>query len=196
MNFSLKRSLLFFVCLLFFSFSYIPHAFSYPRVKIFYEYYDIFGTTESELRQEMDSKGILFKDQRYDAFTDWQVKWNYKYARAKTGCSIGTVIVSVAIIYKFPRWKNHDAANQDLLFKWYNYISALKVHEKGHATIAKEVAEEIETTLLKIGEKNNCESCRVEANAKANSILDKYKEKEALYDTSTSHGKTQGTNFP
>ncbi len=46
-----------------------------PNIKSQEIYYQISGTTAQELRQQMNQKG----PGNYDGYTQWHVKWNYRY---------------------------------------------------------------------------------------------------------------------
>ena len=57
-----------------------PLAGAEPGVMINYDYYDIEGRTAAELRDQMDRNGVLWTNgNTYDAYTGWNVKWNYRY---------------------------------------------------------------------------------------------------------------------
>ncbi|MBT8363287.1 MAG: DUF922 domain-containing Zn-dependent protease [Deltaproteobacteria bacterium] len=60
-----------------------------PTIMINYDYYDIEGRTAAELREQMNSKGVAWTNGNiYDAFTDWDVRWSYRYRLTDGACSI------------------------------------------------------------------------------------------------------------
>ena len=78
-----------------------------PSVTVRVEHYDIRGTTASELRHQLDEKGIEWTDgNTYDAYTRWYVRWRFNYIATPSGCAITSVRTSVEIVHTMPRWKD------------------------------------------------------------------------------------------
>jgi predicted secreted Zn-dependent protease len=76
-----------------------------PILKIQYDYYDIAGQTAAELREEMNRNGVLWTNgNTYDAYTGWNVKWDYRYRITDTDCSISSVTTTLNVEFRLPRW--------------------------------------------------------------------------------------------
>jgi predicted secreted Zn-dependent protease len=168
-----------------------------PNVLIKYEYYEIAGSTESELRQQMNQNGIRWTNgNTYDALTRWNVNWNYRYDKKEYGCSILSVATTVNVTHKMPKWVNYSDAPSDLQNRWDGYMRALKKHEEGHKNHGAMAAAEIERAVAAMHPSRTCEELGQGANALSHIILEKYVQKEKEYDARTNFGETQGAIFP
>jgi predicted secreted Zn-dependent protease len=171
--------------------------FSEPRIYVKTKYYNLYLTTESGLRGEMNEKGIRWTDgNTYDAFTSWYVKWQYEYYSRPGNCIIDWVDVSVDVEYTLPRWATRFLGGKETRIKWLKYIEALKKHEQGHGNFGISAARDIEKALLNIGSRQRCDRLGADANAIGYKILNEYRKKEIEYDRTTGHGRTQGAVFP
>ena len=170
-------------------------ALAEPRINEKREYYDIRGRSESELKSELNSKGV-YDGRMNDAYTKWYVRWNYGYQSGPDGCSLKEVRTSADINIKLPRWKNENDGPADVREKWSRFIKALEEHENGHLDFGVKTATEIDEALLHMPAYPDCEQMGNAANDKANEILGKYLAEEKAYDAQTNHGVTQGAVFP
>ena len=171
--------------------------FSEPRISVNTKYYRLYSSSQSELRREMNKKGIHWTDGKtYDAFTTWFVKWEYEYYSSPGYCILDQIDVSVEVEYTLPKCAMQFLQGQETRRKWLKYIKALKKHEQGHGNFGISAARDIEKALLDIGSRSRCNTLGVEANAIGYRILDNYRKIELEYDRTTGHGKTQGAVFP
>lgn len=84
-------------------------------------YYDIRGSTEEDLIQQMDWLGPVGDD----GTTSWgRCKWEEEG--------------DLRIIVIIPRWAPPEDVDPDLILKWDNLVKNLAKHENGHAKIARE----------------------------------------------------------
>jgi predicted secreted Zn-dependent protease len=171
--------------------------FSEPRISINTKYYFLYSTSQSELRREMNRKGIRLTDGKtYDGFTTWSVKWDYKYSNGPGFCILNNVDVSVNIEYTLPKCAWRFIRVRETRRKWLKYVELLEKHEHGHGDLGISAARDIEKALLGIGSRPRCDSLDIEANSIAYRILNGYRQKDAEYDSTTGHGRTQGVVFP
>ena len=153
---------------------------------IIFDYYDIEGQTVDELRDQMNTHGVVWTNgNTYDAFTAWHVKWNFR-----------SVDTTLNVELRLPRWKNYVDGPADLRKKWNVYMRLLRKHENGHKDIAIKAATEIEKSIAELEPAATCEELADTANELGRRILSKHADKEKEYDAQTNFGETQGAVFP
>jgi len=161
-----------------------------PKIgsNIITNYYNIQGLTENDLRQQMNTLGPTDSYGRHDAYTKWDITWSKP-------CN-GLPSVGVKIVFTYPKWLKPDNPDSNLDSKWTRYIEALKNHESGHQDIATRATQEIMDTLYGLPISSNCIEHNQQVINLGNEIINKYKQEEVQYDTTTNHGRTQGAVFP
>ena len=167
-----------------------------PRVMITYDYYDIEGRTAAELRQQMDRNGVLWTNgNTYDAYTGWNVKWNYRYRVTDHECSIGSVTTTLNVEFRLPRWTDYAGGPSALKKKWDDYMQALRRHENGHKGIGVKAAVEIERSIAQLEPAETCDDLAETANALGRRVIAEYAAAEKEYDARTNFGEAQGAVF-
>ncbi len=151
-------------------------------------YYDISGSSESELRAELDAKSpVGYDGYKGDATTNWFIRWNWPgYGSRSCDLSQATVTYEIEVI--FPRWTSTDDAPPELVAKWADFSRALAGHEENHADF---VAANYQSVLDAI-RSATCET----ADAAATSALEPLRQHDRDYDAATNHGETEGARFP
>lgn len=168
-----------------------------PLVTEKYEYYEIRGNSEKELRGQMCRNGCSFNDgEKYDSVTSWHWRLNYGYDRAPGACIADSLKVALVIIYRYPKWVHTDGAPQPLVDKWDGYMKNLITHENGHRDLAVEAAAELSRALAALLPAATCAELDREVRALSRARMQKLNAEEKGYDESTIHGKTQGAVFP
>jgi len=151
-------------------------------------YYDIVGSSESQLRAQLDALGPV-DDSGYqgDALTNWFIYWNWPgYGSSSCNLSQATVRYEIEII--FPRWTPPGTASSALVTKWTEYTRALAEHEKGHIDI---VVANYQTVLEAI-QNATCDT----ADEAATQAIEPIRQLHRGYDSTTGHGEMQGAVFP
>lgn len=152
------------------------------------QYYAIAGSTEGELRAEMNAKGpVGFDLYKGDATTMWYISWNWP-GKGTNSCTLSAATVSYQITVIFPRWDAPADAPPTLVTKWVTYTHALAEHEKGHVDF---VVANYSSVLTAI-QRATCET----AEAAAQAALQPIRQHDIDYDAATDHGATQGALFP
>jgi len=168
-----------------------------PVVTEHYEYYEIRGNNEQELRNQMCRNGCPFGDgKKYDSLTTWKVKLDYGYAQATKSCSTDSVKVNVAINFRYPKWVRTDDAPPQLVTKWDNYMRNLVMHENEHRDIAVAAATELSEAVAALPPASSCTEIDRQVRALSRERLEKLSADEKRLDDATSHGKTEGAVFP
>jgi len=168
-----------------------------PVVTEHYEYYEIRGNNEKELRNQMCRNGCPFSDgKKYDSLTTWKVKLDYGYAQATKSCAADSVKVNVAINFRYPKWVRTDDAPPQLVAKWDNYMKNLVMHENEHRDIAVAAATELSKAVAALPAASSCTELDRQVRAMSSERLDKLSADEKRLDDTTSHGKTEGVIFP
>jgi predicted secreted Zn-dependent protease len=152
-----------------------PHATVQP--------YEVSGSTESEMRAQLNAYG----PSGHDAYTRWYVRWDWPgYGAAN--CRLQDAEVSYEIIVTFPHWTPTEHAAPELATKWNGYLYALALHENGHVN---NVVSQVPVVTAAI--KNS--TC-LSAEAAAQAVLQQMRQFDSQYDHDTDHGRTQGARFP
>lgn len=168
-----------------------------PLVTVETEYYDIYGWTAAELREQMVLFGVTWRDgKKYDALTTWFTRWRYTWESGLNSCKITGVKTSVEVLHRYPKWVNKAEADPALQHRWERYMANLKTHENGHKDIGIAAADEIETAIGQMPPARGCRALEAAANGLGQEILERYRALEADYDRQTGHGRTQGAVFP
>ena len=151
-------------------------------------YYDIEGTTEEELRAQLDEMGpVDSSGYKGDALAEWNISWNWP-GYGSGDCDLSQAEVSYEVKVLFPRWNPPEDASNNLVLKWFNYTYRLTKHEQGHVDFVVgnygDVLEAIQGA--------NCET----ADAAAETAVEQFRAFDLEYDRQTDHGATQGARFP
>jgi len=168
-----------------------------PRVMISYDYYDIEGRTAAELRQQMNIYGVAWTNGNiYNAYTGWNVKWNYRYRVTDHKCSFSSVTTTLNVEFRLPRWTDYAGGSSALKKKWDDYMESLRQHENGHKDLGIKAAIEIERSIAELKPAQTCDDLAETANALGRRVISEYAPKEREYDVQTNFGETQGAVFP
>ncbi len=167
-----------------------------PELKEETQYYAISGDSAEALRREMNSKSNISENGKtFDAYTRWNVRWNFNWENTASYCSMTTVTTSVDINFTLPSWVDRDSAPAALRKKWDRYYAALIEHEHGHKEFGVKAAKAIELSLSGMG-RDTCSALQRDSGNQANKILEKYIAREKQYDIDTRHGMDDGAVFP
>jgi len=168
-----------------------------PLVTEKYDYYEIRGNDEKELRRQMGQNGTKWNDgETYDSATRWDINWDYGYDSAPQGCKVDSFRTILKITFRYPKWLRTDNAPQPLADKWDDYMKKLVMHENGHRDMALEAAEKISRAVAELPAARSCTDLDREVRALGLEIAAKLNRDEKEYDTITKHGTTQGAVFP
>jgi predicted secreted Zn-dependent protease len=151
-------------------------------------YYDISGSTEGELRTQLNTLGpVGYDGYKGDATTEWFIRWNWP-GYGTSSCDLSAADISYDIKVIFPRWVPTKDISPDLIVKWANYTKLLAAHEKGHVDSVLENFPAIVNAIKGA----TCET----ADSVGNEFLDRIRQLDIDYDADTQHGATQGARFP
>ncbi len=153
-------------------------------------YYDVTGSTESELRESMDKsrpRDPYDNNKPVDAYTDWYISWNWP-GYGTENCDLAAAVVTYTIKVTLPRWHAPVNAAPELIVKWEKYIQSLTLHEKGHVD---NIVDNYPSVKIAI-QGATCST----ADAEAQKALEPLRQFDSNYDSATQHGATQGAIFP
>ncbi len=169
-----------------------------PLIKIAYRYYPIAGTTATELRSQLNQLGPSDETEgrRYDARTDWVVKWTYRYRQQSHACILQQAQTQVAVTFTLPQWQPTPRAARSLVQDWRRYQASLQLHEDGHKDHGVGAAQDIQQALRRLPPAAACAALETQIQTAARAIIRTYNQKDLEYDRVTRHGSTQGAIFP
>jgi predicted secreted Zn-dependent protease len=152
------------------------------------DYYSIFGSSESELRAQLDAKApIGYDGYKGDATTNWYIRWDWP-GYGNSSCDLSKATVSIEIVVTFPRWAPPNNAPRDLVAKWDRFTRDLADHEQNHVDFV------VDNYLTVLDAIRNA-TCQT-ADAAATSALEPIRQLDRDYDAATNHGETEGVRFP
>src|SRR5260370_3146531 len=103
-------------------------------------YYDVTGTSVSELRDAIRRLGPQEQGQAADALTVWDLEWTYAERRSADGCTLRDVHVSLGVTMTLPRWAPPADAPARLIAACRDHLDHVKIHEAGHRAITAQYA--------------------------------------------------------
>lgn len=173
-------------------------SFTSPPVKVSHRYYSITGNSASQLRSQMSQRGPLdpHEGRRYDANTEWVVRWSYRYAQTGNQCKIRSANTNVAITFTLPKWNIPANADRSLVADWNAYLASLYLHEEGHKLNGVNAGQDIAQALNRLPAQSSCKALERSIQSTARAIIKQYNQKDLDYDHTTGHGYTQGAVFP
>jgi predicted secreted Zn-dependent protease len=178
-----------------------PSTATAPHIDERVEYYDVSGTTASELKSSTDLMGPLKRAEdgtgRAAGNTVWNVRWRWQLqsSSAQKSCALTSFDTSVEIVMTLPHWAGRVAGTA-LADRWDRYLEALTTHERGHADNGIHAARAIQSEIAAFPPAPTCPQLGEAIKARATAILDAHRDQDREYDRLTQHGVTQGVVFP
>lgn len=154
-------------------------------------YYDVSGTSVSELRDAIRRLGPQEQGQPADALTVWDLEWTYAERRSAEGCTLRDVRVTLMMTMTLPRWNPPADAPARLVAAWREYLDHVKIHEAGHQAIADQYARRLLTALTGL-RAASCDALWDAASRTAARINAEGQARNRAYDLETKNGQTQG----
>ena len=169
--------------------------FSEMRIVEKFEYYDIYGSTEHELREEMYRNGPYDPSslETFFAFTDFS---DVKMKDAGVDIKCGPYVPdTVEVTYVLPNWVNKEDGDKFLNDKWNKFIKKLTEHEKEHGQIGIESFRDMENIIYETPVTNNCIAYHLRILNLVSEEAEKNKVKQIEFDRITDHGQDRGASF-
>ena len=176
---------------------FLPPVMAEPEIQIQKRYYPAAGQTSAQIRQSLDRNTPVRQNGKpFDAYTQWDVDWQFWWAYDGDGtCRITKVTSVIRIRQTFPYLENTSDLAPQQADRWGRYMIALVEHEKGHVALGVDAARKIEHQLSQMGDRPSCDQLESEANALARDIIARYARLEAQYDADTNYGERDGARF-
>src|SRR5881296_3030173 len=112
-----------------------------PSIENHEEFYDIYGSSVSQLREQITRLGPAGGD---DALTVWDLESRYTASPTTGGCVLRNVQVMLTVTTTLPRWTPPtEGASGRLVESWRAYLQRLRLHEAGHRQIAERNARDL-----------------------------------------------------
>lgn len=159
-------------------------------------YYAVFGNTKSQIAGQIHAcSPVVSSGTRYAASTDYVINWTFKFqGDDNDNCRITTANVGISIGKILPSWQSTPTTSTDTQVAWNAFITNLSRHEEGHASLDRQYASQILSTLQSLPS-TSCTSIQAEANARAKAIIVQLDQANEQYDAVTQHGTTQGATL-
>lgn len=114
-----------------------------------------------------------------------KTEWFPTYVTTTTGDVVSDATVSVRTKVTMPQWTGYADAAQSEKTEWDRFCAALRAHEQGHLDLVTEQLSDVDHRLIGGSSAEAAQAWR-EALTALSSASD-------TYDTSTDHGRNQGT---
>src|SRR5256885_571450 len=166
-----------------------------PSIVAREQYYDIDGSSAGALRNQISRLGPKDESGKsQDALTVWSIEWGYGTAQRGDSCVLRDVKVALNVSVTLPRWTPPATATADVRKKWQAYLTAVRLHEAGHRTIAERNAREVMAALTPL-RGADCDKLSDEATRTAERIVAGGRARNRAYDIQTQHGQTHGVEL-
>lgn len=155
-------------------------------------YYQIYGSSLAELRSSIQScpyRAAVAGD--YHAVTARQINWSYSTSQTGNVCTLQDLHVGLHMAQLLPAFTPDTSTPASVAADWNTYAANLATHENGHIAIATEHVEQLVTKLQAIGP-IRCDLLRSHVATMIDAELTILNTEDALYDSRTNHGATQG----
>lgn len=160
-----------------------------PNVAILY--YEVSGRTAEQIRAAIDRHPRRPRDPNdgrpVDAAARWDFRWTWP-EDARGECDLARVGISFGARVLMPRLADEAAVPAPLLRRWRIFIARLAAHEDRHVFSAWRAMPELLATL-------RASRC-ADANAAAERLLSRIRQREVDYDRRSDHGLREGVRFP
>jgi predicted secreted Zn-dependent protease len=124
------------------------------------------------------------------AYTTWHIAWNYRYTQSPgSRCGIQSVRTVLTVTITLPAPTDPTILSS---VQFTKLIAALRMHEQGHYTIARNAASDVDRGIAALAQADSCPQLGTRANDFGTKVIDDAKQVELQYDRDTQHGKTQG----
>ena len=159
--------------------------------------YDVRGATPADVWASIREVGPRdSNNRRFAGWTQWHISWYVRYGQDASGCRLAEAHIRTRITITLPVWADRGSASPDLQKSWDGFISALALHEDGHASRAIDAAAVLERGFTSLPPQPTCDAALAEGRAYFAAQLEELKKAQVEYDRSTNHGMTQGVVFP
>ena len=168
-----------------------------PSISVHTRYYPVYGADSPAILKSILQNGPVGKDgKRYHAYTQWDIRWGYRWVETRKRCQLASTSVSVEIEYLLPELKTTTFREKDYRKKWDRYFNALLRHEQQHKDLGVQAAREIDAKLAQAEDQPGCAQLKNRLDAIAEQVIEKYADKERAFDRETAHGARQGVALP
>lgn len=164
-------------------------------VQIDTTYYTVRGGSVENLRSQVKTLGPQKGGKRYDAGTEYQIRWRYRSVTANGICRFDSAVVLLNVKFIYPRWEIPPSASERLVQTWKRYYTNLLRHEDGHLDLALTGSRELLQAIKEILPEITCRSIEAKADSFAEAIVASVQKKQVEYDRITDHGATQGVRL-
>jgi len=167
------------------------------EIQVTTRHYQVQGNDSASIRNNINRLGPTGKSgKRFHAYTQWNIRWNYRWVESNRQCKINRVEVAVDIDILLPELVADDQQAASLQQGWDRYYQALQKHEHQHRDFGIAAAREMEQKLQTLDGWMDCDELEKTADQLANEVIDHYAEKEREFDRRTDHGAKDGVVLP
>ena len=162
---------------------------SHPNVvvRVSKSFYDVFGSSISQLRSELRSKG----PGSFFARTISTIAYQY---RTTGNCSVQNATITVTSNLLLPRWTARGGASSGTVSQWNRFETALERHELNHARFAIAEAEQFARIILGMSAPG-CAALDAAIDQAHKNSLARLTARDEDYDDRTGHGSSEGARL-
>lgn len=160
-----------------------------------YKWYSVFYKPGQSLSKALSLSTPIRGDSgnKFRGNMRWNIKWKFETAMNESGqCYIVNNHTDLTLVMTIPGIITSD---KKVKTRFDHYLKRLKVHEMGHADIARIGAEQIDKGILALPPMQSCQRLSKAADTLGNRTLSLVSQKSEQYDKATQYGKTQGASL-
>ena len=166
---------------------------SQVRVSVERTDYPVSGDSREAVLQSIEQNGPERKGERFAAYTDWEISWNFALRpSSKRGLfHVTDPSVQAKVLVTLPSRKIGSGAPSSFRAQWNKARTALERHEAEHVAFALAAGERVLAKLKKLGPLRSSNRATVDEIVKRE--IGVIQKEERQHDKTTQHGITQGT---
>ena len=147
-----------------------------PEVKTKDIYYDVTGSTPSEIKDAIRRHSPIWPAWGKFSWVQstWSVKWSFWTRPERVGCVVSGVDVDIEFENTLPRWTSGLAANEELRMRWRQTQAAMDLYLKQSMSFGMSAAKEIEYLYSRLGTFKSCATLKKAFNKRARHIAKLY----------------------
>ena len=143
--------------------------------------YDVTGATVEEIRTSLRRNAEAAVPGGARGYHRWEIKWNYRYARAEVYCELSDIAIELASTITLPEWRQPADAAPAVVAAWNQYLADLRDHEDGHRAMAYRTAGEIRRALGRL-RVENCSFIVEEARKVGEGLVARHRQESSDFD--------------
>lgn len=157
--------------------------------------YPLYGHTREQIQEQISLCAPSTPDtnEQYVGIAWVQIDWWYVTKIENNLCLVDRYSILQTTDIAYPSWKQeqNNPREDDLLLRWGNFNTSMRIHEEGHRKHGYEVRDELIDLTDNFSSYSTCTELIDSLNGQGKLIIDTLEGRGITYDLVTNHGATQ-----